>query len=67
MLDSGGLNAMKKPTITISFDEFVEFIYEALIDFGYVPTDAEAEIVVSLALDFLFSVLEDQFDVEEVD
>jgi hypothetical protein len=54
-------------TITISFDDFVEFMYEALVDFGHVPTEAEVEIIVSLALDFLFQILEDQFDVEEVD
>jgi hypothetical protein len=54
-------------TITISFDDFVDFMFEALMDFGYVPTEAEVEMVVSLALDYLFSILEDQFDVEEVD
>jgi hypothetical protein len=44
-------------TITISFDEFCEFMFEALTDFGYVPTDDEVEIIVSLALDFFLDNL----------
>jgi hypothetical protein len=55
-------------TITISFDEFVDFMYEALVDFGYVPTEAEVEMIVSLALDFFLSILEEQqIDAEEID
>jgi hypothetical protein len=52
-------------TITISFDEFCEYMFEALTDFGYVPTDDEVETIVSLALDFFLSIMEDQ--IEEVD
>jgi hypothetical protein len=61
------IGGTKMQTITISFDDFVDFMFEALMDFGYVPTEAEVEMVVSLALDYLFSILEDQFDCEEVD
>ena len=49
-------------TITISFDEFCEFMFEALTDFGYVPTDDEVEIIVSLALDFFLSILGDEME-----
>jgi hypothetical protein len=38
--------------IIISFEEFCEFMYEALTDFGYLPTEREIEVIVSLALDF---------------
>lgn len=55
-------------TITISFDEFCEFMFEALTEFGYVPTDDEVEIIVSLALDFFLQTLAEQkIDVDEVD
>jgi hypothetical protein len=53
--------------ITISFDEFVEFMYEALTDFGYVPTDDEVELIVSLALDFFLEILAEQLQIDEVD
>jgi hypothetical protein len=53
--------------ITISFDEFVEFMYEALTDFGYIPTDDEVEVIVSLALDFFLETLGESVDMEEID
>ena len=54
-------------TIKISFDDFTEFMYEALVDFGYAPTDEETEVIVSLALDYMLSVLGEHMDIEEED
>lgn len=52
--------------IEISFNDLVDYIFTALTELGYVPTEEETEIIASILLDYLlFEVL--GLDVKELD